>query len=43
MVVEHSKELHIDVEHPAAFQNNSALITRLKAVGAKLSSSNLNI
>ena len=30
MVVEHSKELHIDVEHPAAFQNNSALINRLE-------------
>lgn len=30
MVVEHSKELHIDIEHPATFQTNSALISRLK-------------
>jgi hypothetical protein len=30
MVVEHSKELHIDIEHPATFQTNSALISRLE-------------
>lgn len=30
IVVRHSKELHIDIEHPASFQNYSALINKLK-------------
>ncbi|MBI5298232.1 MAG: hypothetical protein HY869_22365 [Chloroflexi bacterium] len=30
MVVEHSKNLKIDIEHPATFQNYSALIKRLQ-------------
>ncbi len=30
IVVRHSKELHIDIEHPATFQNYSALINKLK-------------